>query len=129
MLKSWTEPFREAFQGEMRVDQVHIHLNEGWLNSNVLKPLILRTVKSNTPLEEFDNTLLCFRTDLEEFRDALRIHNVLSGYVFLLDGVGRVRFAGSGEATDEEIERVTQFAMDLAPLMKTGSKPKKKRRQ
>lgn len=126
MLKSWTEPFREAFSDQERVEIVHLHLNEGWFTSNVLKPLILKTVKQNTPENEHESTLICFRKDLEDFRDSLRMHNVLSGYVFLLDGIGRVRFAGSGEATEEDIESVIQFASDLTPF-KTRDVPGSKK--
>jgi mitochondrial ATPase complex subunit ATP10 len=75
-------------------------------------------VRNNTPVEQHDTTLICLRKDLEDFRDALRIHNVMCGYVFLLDGIGRVRFAGSGEASEEEANRLIQFARDLTTMSK-----------
>jgi ATPase complex subunit ATP10 len=133
MLKSWTKPFREVFAAQERVEIVHLHLNEGWFNTNILKPLISKTVKNNTPEQEYDSTLICFRKDLEDFRDALRMHNILSGYVFLIDGIGRVRFAGSGEATPEDIERIIGFAKELTPLRnsndKSGGRKSKKKQQ
>jgi ATP10 protein len=80
--------------------------------------MIARMIKNNTPVEQHDNTLICLRNDLEDFRDALRIHNVMCGYVFLLDGIGRVRFAGSGEASRTEAENLIQFARDLTTMTK-----------
>lgn len=117
--KTWTTPFRQAFdKHEERVEVVHLHLTEGWFTSTfLLQSLIQRTIKNNTPTEDHETTLLCFGKDLEDFRDSLRIHNVMTGYVFLLDGLGRVRFAGSGEASEEEVQRVIQFANQLTPLV------------
>lgn len=43
-------------------------------------------------------------------RDILRMHNIYTGYVFLVDGIGRVRWAGSGEGSDEEVEKMIEFA-------------------
>lgn len=118
MLKSWTEPFQSAFVDEERVDVFYLNIYEGWVNSNILKPVIKKTVKNNTQQKDYNSTLLVFRNDLEDFRDVIRMHNVMSGYVFLLDGIGRVRFAGSGEATAEEVQRLIGFAKELTPLVK-----------
>lgn len=72
-------------------------------------------MRKNTPPEEHDRTLLYFGSGsvVDEFRDVLRIHNLMTNYVFLLDEFGRIRFAGSGEATDEEVARVIKFAKEL----------------
>ena len=123
--KTWTAPFREEFRGNHRVEIINLQLTEGWFTSKLLGGMIARIVKNNTPEGDYDTTLLCLRNDLEEFRDALRIHNVMAGYVFLLDGLGRVRFAGSGEASPEEITKITQFARDLIPTAKSNRKQRK----
>ncbi|CAB9506625.1 F1F0 ATP synthase assembly protein Atp10 [Seminavis robusta] len=115
-LKTWTEPFQEAFQDNPRGEVVHLHITEGWFSASVLGSLITRMVRNNTPVEHHDNTLICLRKDLEDFRDALRIHNVMCGYIFLLDGIGKVRFAGSGEASEAEKVRLVQFAQDLTQV-------------
>lgn len=127
MLNSWTEPFQEVFQDEERVELVHLNITEGWVSSMVLSSIIKGMVKKNTPEEDHETTLLCFRKTLEGFRDSLRMHNVMSGYIFLLDGVGRIRFAGSGEATPEDIEKIISFAKELTPLVaKSKGRGKKK---
>lgn len=69
-------------------------------------------VKRNTPVSQHDNTLLFFG-DNEAFRDSLRMHNIMTGYVFLIDGVGRVRFAASGPATTQELDKLVGFAEEL----------------
>lgn len=128
MLQSWTKPFQEAFANQERVEIVHLHLTEGWFSSTVLASIIKSSVQNNTPKKDHPNTLLCFRKSLEDFRDSLRIHNVMTGYVFLLDGIGRVRFAGSGEASPEEIEKLIGFAKELTPILgKSISQAKKAR--
>lgn len=115
MLPTWVKPFQNVFEGNDRVEIVHLHLVEGWFGSKILKPIIRRQVKTNTPPQEHDHTLICFRKELEEWRDILRLHNPLAGYVFLLDGLARIRFAGSGEASPEEVEKLIQFAHDITP--------------
>jgi ATPase complex subunit ATP10 len=118
LLDTWIEPFESALQGKDRVEIVKLNLSEGWLNKWVLQILIQQLMKKNTPLQEHDRTFLFFKNDLEPFRDALRMHNVLTGYVFLLDGLGRVRFAGSGSADSKEIENLVELTHELTPLLK-----------
>jgi ATPase complex subunit ATP10 len=84
----------------------------------LLKSLVVRGTRQQTPPEKHDRTLLYFGNP-DTFRDVLRMHNTMAGYVFLLDGKGRVRFAGSGEATTEEVERVISFAN---MMVKSGNK-------
>jgi ATPase complex subunit ATP10 len=118
LLDSWIEPFESALQGKDRVEIVKLNLSEGWLNKWILQILIQGLMKQNTPAQEHDRTFIYFGSDLEPFRDALRMHNVLTGYVFLLDGLGRVRFAGSGGADQAEIENLVKLAHELTPLLK-----------
>jgi ATPase complex subunit ATP10 len=118
LLDTWIEPFESALQDKDRVEIVKLNLSEGWLNKWVLQILIQQLMKKNTPVQEHDRTFLFFKNDLEPFRDALRMHNVLTGYVFLLDGLGRVRFAGSGSADSKEIENLVELTHELTPLLK-----------
>jgi ATPase complex subunit ATP10 len=118
LLDSWIEPFESALQGKDRVEIVKLNLSEGWLNKWILQALIKGLMKKNTPAQEHDRTFIYFGSDLEPFRDALRMHNILTGYVFLLDGLGRVRFAGSGGAEGEDVENLVKFAHELTPLLK-----------
>ena len=57
------------------------------------------------------------------------MHNDKTGYVFLLDGTAKVRFAGSGEATSQDMQILIDCVKGLAPGLKvTGEEtasPKK----
>lgn len=123
LLSSWLDPFQKAMSGMDRVEVVRLNLTEGWFNKWILRGFILGLMKKNTPKADHDRTFVYFGgSDLESFQDCLRMHNILTGYVFLLDGLGRVRFAGSGPATEEDVERLIRFAKDLTPLLKPGAR-------
>ncbi|GAX25951.1 hypothetical protein FisN_6Hu009 [Fistulifera solaris] len=118
LLSSWLNTFREAFAESNKRDRVEIirlNISEGWFHKYILKGFILGFTRNNTPTEEHDQTFVYFGSSqqLEIFRDSLRMHNAMTGYVFLLDGLGRVRFAGCGPATDEEVERLVGMANEL----------------
>ncbi len=115
LLPSWIDPFDRAFrQGANDTDRyevVRIIINEGRM-MKLLSPFITSGTRKNVPESDHANTLLYFG-DAEEFRDILRMHNIYTGYVFLVDGIGRVRWAGSGEGTEEEIVSMIGIANDL----------------
>ena len=64
--------------------------------------------------------------DCPDFGDVIRMHNKKTGYAFLLDGLGRVRFAGSGKASEEEVERIIKFTKELAPGLKADRRRPRK---
>ena len=113
LLDSWTTPFVAEFANNNRVEVVHLSITEGgWFVCKFLRPLLSRSARSNTPPQQQSTTLLHYGSaeSLSTFKDTLRMHNTLTGYVYLLDGLGRVRFAGSGNASCEEVDRVIAFA-------------------
>jgi ATPase complex subunit ATP10 len=138
MMPTWSEPFEEAFAGSKdysdRVQTFSVSITERW----ALYPIrntVKRVMKNNTPPEKHSSTLAYFgKQEVMDFRDVLRMHNIMTSYVFLLDDLGRVRFAGSGEASDEEVSRLVGFAEELlresdggATTKRTKSSPKKRR--
>jgi ATPase complex subunit ATP10 len=120
---TWVKPFKEIESD--RIEVMRISVAEGYTARFLLRAIIKFGNRRNTDPAEFDRNLIYFGKDkvLEPFRDALRIHNSLTGFVFLLDGLGRVRFAGSGEATEEEVQRLIQFAKEL--ITPAGNKSKR----
>lgn len=129
MLDTWTERFQSAFQGNNRVEIVHLNITEGWFLSK-LQRYLTRSARKHTPEEQWPTTLLHYASntddpDLANFKDTLRIHNTLTAYVYLLDGLGRVRCAASGKASPEEADSMIQFAMDLTPLLTDASSANK----
>ena len=116
LLPSWIDPFDTAFRQDTnndaeRYEVVRIIINEGRM-IKLLSSFITSGTKKNVPESDHANTLLYYG-DAEEFRDILRMHNIYSGYVFLVDGIGRVRWAGSGEGTEEEVHSMIGIARDL----------------
>ena len=123
MLPSWMDPFEAAFRrgnDRNRVKTAWLSIHEGRALS-FLSSIIKRSFRNNVPEERKDRTLMYFG-DCPDLRDVLRMHNNATGYVFLLDGVGRVRFAGSGNATEDEIETLVGLVKELLPGLKSKSK-------
>lgn len=114
-LPSWIEPFQREFAKNDRVDVCKLIISEGWFTRYILRLAVQASVKANTNVEDFDRTLLHFASDSVDFRDPLRMHNLLSGYVFLLDGLGRVRFAASGQASQDELDMLMGLTHELQP--------------
>ena len=132
MLPAWIRPFKEALchptsPRRNRVEVVQISIQEG-LALRLLGGLMKSSFRKAVPEEDYERTLLYFGTD-QSFKDVLRCHNTCAGYVFLLDGIGRVRWAGSGRPTDEEMDNLIGAAKVLTPVStSSGSKTKKKQR-
>mmetsp|Transcript_3938 Transcript_3938/g.8538 ORF Transcript_3938/g.8538 Transcript_3938/m.8538 type:complete len:380 (+) Transcript_3938:97-1236(+) len=125
MMPTWTEPFEQAFAKDSsssnssrggdssRVQTFTVSITERW----ALYPIrntVKRVMKKNTPEDMHSNTLAYFGTkEVMDFRDILRMHNIMTSYVFLLDDMGRVRFAGSGEASKDEVATLVRCAKEL----------------
>lgn len=132
MLPTWTIPFQDAFQGNNRIEVVHLNITEGWFLSK-LSGYLTSSARKHTPKEQWATTLLHYASDTDDpelatFKDTLRMHNTLTAYVYLLDGLGRVRCAASGRALREEADRMISFANDLTPLPAKLQKRKHNRR-
>ena len=114
LLTSWTKPFADTLRhgkDAARYEIVRITISEGRI-AKLLSPFIVSGTKKNVPESDHASTLL-FYGDAEEMRDILRMHNIYTGYVFLVDGIGRVRWAGSGEGSEDEVMSMIQFAKEL----------------
>ena len=99
MLDSWAK----VVPPSPRLQTVRLNVSEGWMNRWILQAPLTSLMRRNTPEELQDSTYVFFG-NADDFRDDLRMHNLLTGYAFLLDGQGRVRFAASGSATDDEAQ-------------------------
>ena len=114
LLSSWTEPFEDEFASKSKRMQevVNLTIQEGRV-LNFLKPLIINSAMKRIPQEKHGRTLLYFG-ECDKLRDMVRMHNNKTSFVYLLDGEGRVRFAGSGKASKEEVDRLIEFAKKLS---------------
>jgi len=126
MLSSWTDPFEQAFaQDWNRVKVVCLSINEGRVLS-MLRYFIANASKRHVPEYKHKNYIVQFG-DCAEFRDIIRMHNKKTGYAFLLDGIGRVRFAGSGRASEDELKLLIDFVNELTPGLKASKLTKGKK--
>jgi len=126
LLPTWTDPFETNLcsGGEAeKYEVVRITINEGRI-AKLLSPFIVSGTKKNVAEKDHANTLLYYG-DAQEMRDILRMHNIYTGYVFLLDGIGRVRWAGSGAGSDEEVQTLISIAQLLTQQPTKPSSNKK----
>ena len=112
-LNDWLLPLSQTFAKNDRVETVRLNINEGFFSRYFLKGLITSSMRRNTPPKELSSTYIHFASDLRNFRDPIRAHNLIPGYIYLLDGLGRVRFAGSGPPSSEEVERLQGFVEEV----------------
>ncbi|KAG0556504.1 hypothetical protein KC19_11G058900 [Ceratodon purpureus] len=108
MVVSWSAPFAQKFAGSTSVKVFEVSVIESSLLSIwPIKPLLLRTVRGaqgTNDANELERTVVYAFGDTYDFRKVLGVPNLLSGYAFLLDRKGRVRWRASGMASSEELD-------------------------
>ncbi|OMO90296.1 ATPase assembly factor ATP10, mitochondria [Corchorus olitorius] len=105
MIDSWSKPFYEAHRESNQVQLYEVSFVDSWLLClNPIKRLLLRTMRKSSHGEDtLQRQIVYSFGDHYYFRKELKILNLLTGYVFLLDKFGRVRWQGFGLATQEEL--------------------------
>ncbi|XP_039124874.1 uncharacterized protein LOC120261176 isoform X1 [Dioscorea cayenensis subsp. rotundata] len=101
MAESWTAPFLDAFSTSGKVQVYEVSFIDSWLLSLApVRKLFLKVMKkSNIPQRHIVYSF----GDHYDLRKKLQILNLLTGYIFLLDQLGRVRWQGFGFATQDEL--------------------------
>lgn len=119
MLQEWLPPLQEKLKTQKalqsRVEVVRLSLNEGYWQRYVLKSLVTASMRRNTAdPEERARTWIHFATNLnDKFRDPIRAHNLMTAYIYLLDGQGRVRWVATGPPGDDEVEALWQGVQEI----------------
>ncbi|XP_027123573.1 uncharacterized protein [Coffea arabica] len=107
MINSWSKPFLDEFCSSKETQLFEVSLIESWLlRRNPIKKLLLRIMKKPSPDDKknvLQRQIVYSFGDHYYFRKELNILNLLTGYVFLLDKFGRIRWQGFGSATPEEV--------------------------
>lgn len=123
LLPSWTTPFRNEFATKgttlTRAPIVTLSINEGFV-LRFFRHFIRKSLRTMVSADHLSSTVTYFG-ECDDFRDVLRMHNNKTCYIFLLDGLARVRFAGSGSASSEEVRNVISFAKKLTPALQNAS--------
>lgn len=89
----------EARQGGAQFATVNVEDN--WLKAQLIRLFFWR-LRRQLPKEQHETYFLKRTAISDEIRDALGIWNTKVGYVYLLDGQCRIRWAGNGEAREDE---------------------------
>ncbi|XP_017244985.1 uncharacterized protein LOC108216668 isoform X2 [Daucus carota subsp. sativus] len=107
MVNTWTTPFLDAFSDSKAVQLYEVSFIDSWLlTRSPIKKLLLRMMRKPDPKEKKDvlqRQIVYFFGDHYYFRKELKILNLLTGYIFLLDKFGRIRWQGSGISSKEEL--------------------------
>ncbi|KZV47186.1 hypothetical protein F511_05237 [Dorcoceras hygrometricum] len=107
MVDSWSSPFLDTFGHSGDVQLYEISFIDSWLLSrNPIKKLLLKVMRKPKPGGTeglLQRQIVYSFGDHYYFRKELRILNLLTGYIFLLDKMGRIRWQGFGSAKQEEL--------------------------
>ncbi|XP_020235573.1 uncharacterized protein LOC109815304 [Cajanus cajan] len=107
MIDSWSMPFVEAFSKSKDIHLYQVSFIDSWLLCRFpIKRFLLWTMKKPNHPESRDTLqkqMVYSFGDHYYFRKELKILNLLTGYIFLLDNFGRVRWQGFGLATKDEL--------------------------
>ncbi|KAK9168485.1 hypothetical protein Syun_000625 [Stephania yunnanensis] len=106
MIESWSVPVSDAFRTSKVFRLYEVSLIDSWfLSLKPIKQLLLRVMRKSKTGESnaLERQIVYAFGDHYYFRKSLNILNLLTGYIFLLDGFGRIRWQGSGFATKEEL--------------------------
>nr|AKM76489.1 AT1G08220-like protein [Monsonia marlothii] len=107
MINSWSVPFLDTFSASKDVELYEVSfIDFKLLCWNPIKKLLLRSLRSSNPVGRSDalqRQIVYSFGDHYYFRKELRILNLLTGYIYLLDKFGRIRWQGSGLASKEEL--------------------------
>lgn len=121
LLRSWLDPFTARYPealGEftngdkakgMAVAEI-CFIEYGFLS--MAKTVFASNIKKSIPDSQIHNTILSFG-GVTDFAAQLLLPNKYTGYAYLLDKNDKIRWRGSGQATDEEVETLLKCAKQL----------------
>ena len=106
LIPSWIDPIRERYGNNSRVQTIVLNVSEGGFLLRTLSPLLKWMVRINTSEAERPYTYMHYGNEaaFKDFQIHLGCHNVMTCFVYLLDGLGNVRWAASGAAEPEELQ-------------------------
>jgi len=115
MVVSWSSPFAQNFSVSPSINVFEVSVIESSVLSLwPIKRLLLRIMRgSQKEGNALERKVVYAFGDTYDFRKLLGVPNLLSGYVFLLDRKGRVRWRASGMATEEELESMASCTTRL----------------
>ncbi|KAI9784530.1 MAG: Mitochondrial ATPase complex subunit atp10 [Peltula sp. TS41687] len=92
----------EEAQRHGAIQRVDINVEENAMKDWLIRMFAQRRLRRKLPVQQHGRYFVVTKGVGEEVRDAIGLLNSKVGYVYLLDGKCRIRWAGSGVADEEE---------------------------
>lgn len=93
-VKAWTQDVVERWRGHERFRFIHVNLQQNPLRT-FLVSLFTSRLRREVP-SYFHQTYILSYDNIDYIRDAMGLQNKFVGYVYLVDWLGRIRWAGCG---------------------------------
>uniref|UniRef100_A0A1J3I8V0 Mitochondrial ATPase complex subunit ATP10 n=1 Tax=Noccaea caerulescens TaxID=107243 RepID=A0A1J3I8V0_NOCCA len=109
MIGSWSKPFLESFGDRKDLQLFEVSFIDKWLLCLApVKKLLLRVLQkpNNSENSVLQRQIAYSFGDHYHFRKQMKVLNLLTGYIVLLDKFGRIRWQGFGTATPEEVSQL-----------------------
>ncbi|XP_010475612.1 PREDICTED: mitochondrial ATPase complex subunit ATP10-like isoform X1 [Camelina sativa] len=109
MISSWSKPFLESFGNREDLQLFEVSFIDKWLlGFPPIKKLLLRVLQkpNNSEKNVLKRQAVYAFGDHYHFRKQIKVLNLLTGYIILLDKSGRIRWQGFGTATPEEVSQL-----------------------
>lgn len=92
--------------------EVNFNIEENPMKAFLVR-LFMYRIRRQFPKEDHNNYFLVRRGVTDELAEAIGFLNSKVGYVYLVDGLSRIRWAGSGKAEDHERDGLIRCARRL----------------
>ena len=109
-LDSWLEPFGKKFANNQKFTFYEVPMLAGAYKA--MRPMIDGGMRAGIPQEKHKNVVTMYG-DVEKYIKALNL-DIRSGYAFLLDREGIIRWEGRGFSTPETLKELFETAERLA---------------
>ncbi|CAF2105755.1 unnamed protein product [Brassica oleracea var. botrytis] len=109
MISSWSKPFIESFGDRKDLQLFEVSFIDKWLLGLApIRKLLLRVLQKpdNSENNVLQRQIVYSFGDHYDFRKQMKVLNLLTGYILLLDKSGRIRWQGFGTATPEEVAQL-----------------------
>lgn len=109
-------------ENEGKAQHVHINIEEDGLKAFLIR-LFIGGLRKRVGEANWDRYFVVRRGVSDQVREAIGLLNSKVGYVYLLDGNCRIRWAGSGYAEDHERTGLARGLTRLLEEQKDSKKP------
>lgn len=109
-IDSWAEPFLEKFYGKEGFSYYEVPM------MNIPQPAARQFIDDGMRAgieQQMHPNVVTYYGELREYRKTLKMPNIGTGYAYLVDKNGIIRFRGEGKMTQEDWESLNNIINDL----------------